>query len=86
MSAETGSGIETVHVRLLDEAVDVWRPAEAIALGDNIYRLALQAVPDDETWEFAPGEEVVTGRRGSGTDTFVVALAHAKLSLLRQGA
>lgn len=50
----------TLNVRLLDEAVDVWRPALATPMGDGRFRLAIAQVPEDELWEFAPGT-VVTG-------------------------
>ena len=48
---------ERVYVALLDEGVDVWRPAVAEPLGDGVYRLA-GPVPDTETWQFAPGSVV----------------------------
>lgn len=74
MSAVMGSGPETVHVRLLDEGVDVWRPALAIALEGDVYRLAEQPIPETELWEFSPGDEVVTCRRGTGAEAFLVAV------------
>lgn len=49
------AGEVTVYVRLVDEGVDVWRPAQAQALGEGIYRLASSTVPETETWEFPPG-------------------------------
>ncbi|MBL8549886.1 MAG: hypothetical protein JNJ73_07855 [Hyphomonadaceae bacterium] len=58
MSAATGSFTETIHVRLLDEGVDVWRPVRARALGDGAYELAGDPAPPDESWEFAPGAKV----------------------------
>jgi hypothetical protein len=44
----------------LDEGVDVWRPVRAVHIQDDIYRIVEQ--PYDrglETWQFAPGEDVV---------------------------
>ena len=45
----------TVHVALIEESVDVWRPVEAIPEGESIYRLADVPMPDGEVWEFGPG-------------------------------
>ena len=73
----TTSDTQTIHVRLLDEPVDVWRPAHAVELGTDLFRLSEQAVPDDETWEFLPGDEVVTCRRQSGSETFVAAISRS---------
>jgi hypothetical protein len=49
-----------VHVSLLGEGVDVWRPVQAEHLGGSIYRLVAQPYDREvETWEFEPGERVV---------------------------
>ena len=45
--------LTTEYVALLDEGVDVWRPAQAESLDDGRYRL-VGPVPDTETWQFAP--------------------------------
>lgn len=74
MSVAMGSGTETVHIRLLEEGVDVWRPVLAVALGGDVYRLAEQPIPETEHWEFNPGDEVVTCRRGTGEEAFLAAL------------
>jgi hypothetical protein len=46
-----------VYVALLNEAVDVWRPVVAEPVAHDLYRLC-GPMPDDETWEFGPGEIV----------------------------
>lgn len=50
----------TVHVRLLDEGTDVWRPTTARLVGPATYEL--RPTPDydamHETWEFEPGTVV----------------------------
>ena len=51
----------TIYVALLDEAVDVWRPVEAIEEQGH-YRLP-DTAPDGERWEFAPGSLVVCETR-----------------------
>lgn len=49
--------LKTLYVYLLDEGVDVWRPTEAIDLGDGLYELlpTPDYDPEDEVWEFLPG-------------------------------
>ena len=70
MSAATASStdLSTVFVRLLDEGTDVWRPVDALRLGETTYRIAEQAVPEDEAWSFQPGDIVVAERRQGDTD------------------
>ena len=46
-----------VYVALLDEGVEVWRPADAEPLGDGLYRLT-GPVPDTEIWRFPLGSVV----------------------------
>jgi hypothetical protein len=46
-----------VYVKLLGEAVDVWRPVNAQSLGDGIYRITGSA-PEAEEWEFPPVSRV----------------------------
>jgi hypothetical protein len=49
-----------IFVKLMDEAVDVWKPVMAVHVRDSIY---LISAPDDdsceESWQFQPGEAVV---------------------------
>jgi len=77
MSAATVSSTDlaTVFVRLLGEGTDVWRPVEAVRLGETTYRLADSAAPEDETWIFQPGDIVVVERRRSDDGLIAVALA-----------
>ena len=81
MSAATASSTErvTVHVRLLDEGVDVWRPVEAVRLSQSTYRLSQAPAPDDETWSFRPGDTVVAEVRDGapGAPRILVAVARA---------
>jgi hypothetical protein len=46
-----------IFVALMDEAVDVWRPVTAERVDVDSWRL-LGPMPDDEVWEFQPGELV----------------------------
>lgn len=54
------SHVFSIYVRLLDEGTPCHRPAEAVYLGDGVYRLL--ATPDyeqaNEHWEFEPGSIV----------------------------
>ena len=75
MSEVTGSGTEVIHVRLLDEAVDVWRPVQAVPLGDRRLRIAAQPVPEDETWEFSPRQVVACERRPLAEGAFLAAVS-----------
>jgi hypothetical protein len=67
MSAATVSSTDLaeVHVRIVDEAVDVWRPVKAQALSEHVFRLSDEPTPADEQWSFSPGDEVVVERRRS---------------------
>lgn len=74
---------ETLYVRLVDEAVDMWRPVEGFAIDKRLYRIAAeQHVPDDERWEFGPGEIVaVVTRDFEGTMRKIVVSARARRSM-----
>ena len=47
----------TICVRRLDRSTDVWRPVQAEAAGDGLYRI-VEAMPEGEHWQFFPGETV----------------------------
>jgi hypothetical protein len=64
----------TIYVRLLDEAVDVWRPVSAWALGGDVYRVADQPVTYTETWEFGPGTDVVCRMAALSEGTVLTAI------------
>jgi hypothetical protein len=46
-----------IYIKLLDEAVPVWRPVDAEYVEGDQYRV-LGQVPADEVWEFQPGDVV----------------------------
>ena len=46
----------TIYVHLRDEGVEVWRPVDAEPVGDA-FRIVSER-PDDEQWEFQPGDVV----------------------------
>jgi hypothetical protein len=48
----------TIYVHLLNEGVDVWRPVEAApAASDARFRIVTPC-PEEEDWEFQPGDVV----------------------------
>jgi hypothetical protein len=46
-----------VHVSLLAEGTNVWRPAQARHIQGSVYEL-LGNIPADEKWQFHPGQLV----------------------------
>ena len=54
------STTKTLYVRLLNEGVEVFRPTQAVPVGDGIYKLlpTPDYDPTDEEWEFTPGSTV----------------------------
>ena len=60
MSEATDSNIRTIYIPLLNEGVDVWRPAPAISLGNDIFQVLKTADYDvaGEDWQFPPGTSV----------------------------
>lgn len=49
-----------IHVRLLDEEVETAKRAPAELLNDGLYRILTPSDydPEDETWQFIPGDVV----------------------------
>jgi hypothetical protein len=67
--------VATIYVKLLDEAVDVWRPVDASPEGDDTYRLADTPTPTEEVWEFRPGSVVRCERQELDGEMSMVAVA-----------
>ncbi|MCA9320620.1 MAG: hypothetical protein KDB53_07790 [Planctomycetes bacterium] len=67
-----------IHVSLLDEAVEVWRPVFAEDLGGDVYRIAEQPYDRDlEIWQFEPGDVVVCRRVDSSEGRILAATKKA---------
>lgn len=62
-----------VHVSLLGEGTPVWRPVQARHIQDLVYELA-GVVPDDEVWEFKPGQVVECAARDFDGERQLVAV------------
>ncbi len=71
--------IVEIHVALLGEDIDVWKPVIAICVSGNVYRIIEQPYDREaEIWEFAPGAEVVCEERILSSQPALVAMhAHA---------
>ena len=50
--------VEIIHIPLLEEGTNVWRPVSAERLSGDTFRI-LGPIPEGELWAFGPGEEVV---------------------------
>lgn len=52
--------IVTIHIKLLDEGFETAKRAQAISLGNDAYKILLPSDydPEDEKWEFVPGDIV----------------------------
>jgi hypothetical protein len=52
----------TIYVQLLEEGTDTWRPTQAIAMGNSLFKLlpTPNYDPENEVWEFLP-ESIVRG-------------------------
>jgi hypothetical protein len=55
----------TIHIHLLDEGVEVWRPVKAVHVRGDIYRI-LDTPTAYEKWEFPTGDVRCKWRRLSG--------------------
>jgi hypothetical protein len=65
-----------VYVALLEEGTDVWRPVVADVAGLGLFRL-LGSVPEDESWQFQPGEVVRCAERVLSGGPVLVAVERA---------
>jgi hypothetical protein len=69
--------VQTIYVALRDEGVDVWRPVEATAEGDSVFRISEEVPSSDEEWEFAPGSRVRCEMRDLSDGPALIAVATA---------
>lgn len=67
--------VVTIHVRLLDESIPVWRPIKAEALGNGCFFILAQEVPEYEEWEFTAGETVTVEARVDRSGHYLKAIA-----------
>ncbi len=77
-SRDNNTDNPTIHVKLLDEGTDVWRPVGAIPLGSGHYRIISEnSSPQDERWEFTAGDIVVCEKRRLSGGECLVAVKKA---------
>lgn len=69
----------TIHIYLLDEGVDVWRPVSAEFICDNIYKIVETPPNDTEKWEFVCGD-TVRCRQKSFSDGKTGLVAYEKIT------
>ena len=56
--------VQTIYVQLLDEAVECWRPVEAVMVRPGVFRIVSPPPdPRHERWEFDSGQEVACEER-----------------------
>jgi len=57
--ASAWQATDEIHVYLRNEGTDVWRPVDAIRLGEGLFKIPGDTrLPDYEDWEFQPGSVV----------------------------
>jgi hypothetical protein len=65
-----------LFVYLLEEGTDVWRPTEAVSVGDGLFKIlpTPEYDPEDEVWEFPPGSIVRCEKRRNDSGEYIVAV------------
>jgi hypothetical protein len=65
-----------LFVYLLAEGTDVWRPTEAVPIGDGLFKILSTPHydPEDEVWEFPPGSIVRCETRQNDSGEYIVAV------------
>jgi hypothetical protein len=69
----------TIHVYLLEEGTDVWRPVSAEFIRNDIYRIIGEPPDETERWEFMPGD-VVRCKQQSFSDGKAGLVAYEKVA------
>lgn len=69
----------TISVKLLDEAVDCWRPVQAEPVDRHVYRIvSTNPHPEDEHWQFPSGSRVKCKLQQLEGSLSIVAVASAE--------
>lgn len=69
--------IKELFIALLDEGTPVWRPVVAIHNNDGTFLICEQKIPEDECWQFEPGDVVIAEEQIKGGQTVWVAVRRA---------
>jgi hypothetical protein len=73
MAAES---LTTIYMPLINEGVDVWRPVEAMKIGELGY-MVTQNAPPEEDWAFQPGQILRCEERVTSEGSQLVAISKA---------
>jgi hypothetical protein len=67
----------TVYVQLLNEGTFVSRETKALSMGDGLYKIlpVADCDPEDEEWEFKPGEIVKIKKHRTSDGFYLLAIA-----------
>lgn len=67
---------KVIYVKLIEEGTRVYRPVTAIEIKNNVYQLFGHDLydPEDEIWEFKPGEIVIVEEFELGGEKVLVAI------------
>jgi len=70
------SSATEIYVRLLNEGTEVSRPTRALDIGSGLFRLPPTPGydPEDEEWEFRPGDLVRAEERESEEGHYLLAV------------
>ena len=65
-----------VYVQLLNEGTRVFRPVSATKVLDNVFKINKSEMcnEEDETWEFAPGTNVIVEEQNLKGELLLVAI------------
>lgn len=70
-----------IYVELLEEGTRVWRPVAAEPQADGSFMISEQEVPEDEQWQFLPGERVMVETQMRNGEAVLVAVKLADYQL-----
>ena len=71
---------KTIYIQLLGEGTLVYRPVPATEVSDNIFQLQGEEIfdPEDEEWEFLPGNKVRVEQKELEGEKVLVAIEQIK--------
>lgn len=68
---------QKIYIELEDEGTEVWRPTNAVILGNGLFEVlpTPEYDPEDEKWKFPPGSIVRLIEKRSGSELISIAVA-----------
>jgi hypothetical protein len=69
------SKMTKIYIQLLDEGTTVYRPTQAVSMGNATFLVLPTSDydPDDEVWEFLPGSLVACDKEIKGGEEILIA-------------